>query len=73
MIQQLLVESALLGLAGGAVGLLAAVGTVRAIVGLFGTALPRASQVGIDGPVLAFTTVSRSRRAHGGRRRPRGG
>jgi predicted permease len=57
LIQQLLVESALLGLAGGAVGLLAAVGTVRAIVGLLGTALPRASQVGIDGPVLAFTTV----------------
>jgi predicted permease len=57
LIQQLLVESALLGLAGGAVGLLAAVGTVRAIVGLFGTALPRASEVGIDGPVLAFTTV----------------
>jgi putative ABC transport system permease protein len=57
VIQQLLVESALLGLAGGAVGLLVAVGTVRAILGVFGTALPRASQVGIDGSVLAFTSV----------------
>jgi predicted permease len=57
LIQQLLVESGLLGLAGGAVGLLAAVGTVRAIVGVFGAALPRASQVAIDGRVLAFTTA----------------
>jgi putative ABC transport system permease protein len=57
LVQQLLVESALLGLVGGAVGLLAAVGTLRAIVAVFGTALPRASQVGIDAPVLAFTTL----------------
>ena len=57
VIQQLLVESALLGLAGGAVGLLAAVGTVRAILGVLGAALPRASQVGIDGSVLVFTSV----------------
>jgi len=57
LIQQLLVESGLLGLAGGALGLLAAVGTVRAIVGVFGAALPRASQVAIDGRVLAFTTA----------------
>jgi len=57
LIQQLLVESALVGLAGGVAGLLAAVGTIRAIVGVFGTALPRASQVGIDYGVLAFTSV----------------
>jgi predicted permease len=57
VIQQLLVEGALLGLAGGIAGLIAAVGTVRAIVGVFGDALPRASHVAIDGRVLAFTTL----------------
>jgi predicted permease len=57
LIQQLLVESVLLGVAGGVVGLLAAVGTMRALVGVFGPALPRANHVGIDGSVLAFTTA----------------
>ena len=57
LIQQLLVESALLGLAGGVTGLLAAVGTMRVIVSVFGDALPRASGVAIDGKVTAFTTA----------------
>jgi len=57
LIQQLLVESALLGLGGGVTGLLAAVGTMRVIVSVFGDALPRASGVAIDGKVTAFTTA----------------
>jgi putative ABC transport system permease protein len=57
VVQQLLVESTLLGLAGGMVGLLTALGTVRVIVGLFGATLPRANDVGVDGSVLAFTSV----------------
>jgi predicted permease len=54
VVQQLLTESVLLGLAGGALGVsLAAIGT-RAALGILPEALPRAEQIGIDWRVLAF-------------------
>ncbi len=55
LIRQLITESLLLAVAGGAVGLLAAWGTLRwfATAGLGG--LPRTGQLTIDGSVVAFT------------------
>jgi predicted permease len=55
IIQQLLVESTVLALAGGGVGLLAANWTVDLIVQSFGKSLPRAGEIALDGRVLAFT------------------
>jgi putative ABC transport system permease protein len=55
IIRQLLTESALLGIAGGAVGLLLALWGLSALVALAPTDLPRLEQVGIDGRVLVFT------------------
>jgi len=57
IVQQLLVESTLLSVAGGGVGLIAASWGVRLIVKSFGDALPRAGEVTLDGRVLAFTCV----------------
>ncbi|MFZ0579586.1 MAG: ABC transporter permease [Candidatus Acidiferrales bacterium] len=58
VIRQLLTESILLGLAGGALGLwLAAWGTQAALRTLPET-LPRAQDVGLDGRVLVFTLVA---------------
>jgi len=55
IIQQLLVESTVLALAGGVVGFLAASWTTGLIVESFGRSLPRAAEVALDGRVLAFT------------------
>jgi len=55
IVQQLLVESTLLAVAGGAIGLLAANWTVGLIVKSFGASLPRAAEVALDGRVLLFT------------------
>ncbi|MFZ0522384.1 MAG: ABC transporter permease [Candidatus Acidiferrales bacterium] len=58
VIRQLLTESILLGLAGGALGLwLAAWGTQAALRTLPET-LPRAQDVGLDGRVLVFTLIA---------------
>jgi putative ABC transport system permease protein len=58
---QLLTESALLGLAGGACGLLLAFGGIRLLTALvpadFWGGLLRQTPIGIDVPVLAFTLV----------------
>jgi len=55
LLQQVLAETVLLGLAGGALGLiLARYGTIF-IVKLVGQQLPLADGIGLDGPVLAFT------------------
>jgi predicted permease len=57
VVQQLLVESSLLALSGGALGLaLAAWGTQAALAKL-PTALPRAGEISIDGRVLFFTVI----------------
>lgn len=56
--RQLLTESALLGFAGGAVGLLLAVWCVDSIIALAPGNLPRIGEVRIDGRVLFFTLVT---------------
>ncbi|HSE36136.1 MAG TPA: ABC transporter permease, partial [Blastocatellia bacterium] len=55
IVRQLLTESAVLGLAGGAAGLLLAVWGLKILVALSPGDIPRLDQAGIDGRVLAFT------------------
>ncbi len=55
--RQLTVEGVLLGLAGGAAGVLLAVWMVRTFVALAGTELPRAANIAVDGRVLAFAAL----------------
>ena len=54
LLRQLLVESLVLALAGGALGVAASWWGVKALVALAGSSLPRGSEVGIDSAVLAF-------------------
>jgi putative ABC transport system permease protein len=54
LVRQLLVESVLLGVLGGAAGLLVAYWGTDGLVALLPSGLPRASQVRIDGWVLGF-------------------
>jgi len=51
----LLFESAILGVAGSAIGLALAFGALRALVAMAGSSLPRVNEIGIDLPVLLFT------------------
>ena len=55
VVRQLLTESLLIGLAGGAFGLGAALLCARAAIKALPEALPRAEEIGIDFRVLAFT------------------
>jgi putative ABC transport system permease protein len=55
IIRQLLTESVMLGVAGGALGLLIAKWGTRAILAALPDALPRAEEIGIDSHVLLFT------------------
>jgi len=55
IIRQLLTESVLLGVLGGAVGLLLAVWGLSALVALAPADIPRLDQTGIDARVLVFT------------------
>ena len=55
IVRQLLTESILLALVGGALGLLLAFFGTRAALGALPTELPRAREIGIDLRVLAFT------------------
>jgi len=55
LIRQVLVESVVLALAGGAAGLLLAAWGVKLLVRLAPGTLPRAAEIGVDAPVLAFT------------------
>jgi putative ABC transport system permease protein len=57
IIRQLLVESGLLGLVGGVVGLLIAIWGVDSLTYLLPASLPRASQISPDARVLVFTAV----------------
>ncbi len=54
LIRQLLTESLLLAVLGGAVGMMVAEFGVRALVALSPSELPRVSAIGVDGSVFAF-------------------
>jgi predicted permease len=58
LVQQLLIEHALLGLAGGAAGLFAAWIAVRGILARWGGQIPRAHEVTLDAPVFGFALVA---------------
>jgi putative ABC transport system permease protein len=55
IIQQLLTESVLLSLLGGASGLLVAFWGVEALLAIAPASIPRTSEIGVDGTVLIFT------------------
>src|ERR1700683_4048184 len=55
VIRQLLTESVLLAFAGGALGLLAAAWGTQSVLKILPSALPRASEIGLDTHVLLFT------------------
>lgn len=57
LIRQLLTESIVLSLIGGAMGLLLAYWSVRAIVAVNPSNIPRVDELGLDGNVLIFTAV----------------
>jgi putative ABC transport system permease protein len=57
LLRQLLTESLLVSLAGGAVGLLLAYAGVRMLVAMDVGNLPRSEEMGIDGVVLVFTLL----------------
>jgi predicted permease len=57
LIRQLLTESALLSLMGGALGLLLAFGAIRVLRLVGPDTLPRLNEIGLDGRVLFFTLV----------------
>jgi putative ABC transport system permease protein len=54
---ELLSESLFLGLVGGGIGLVLASFGVRALAAIAPSGLPRVDDIGIDGPVVAFTIV----------------
>jgi predicted permease len=58
VIRQLLTESVLLGLAGGALGLLLAAWGTQAALKVLPDTLPRAQDVAVDGRVLIFTLIA---------------
>jgi predicted permease len=58
VIRQLLTESVLLALAGGALGLLLAAWGTQAALKVLPDTLPRAHDVGVDGRVLIFTLIA---------------
>ncbi len=55
IVRQLLSESLLLALAGGALGLFVAYWLVRVLVALGPATIPRLNEIGVDGRTLAFT------------------
>jgi predicted permease len=57
IVRQLLTESLVIALAGAALGILLAVGGVRALVAFLPANFPRASEIRLDSTVFAFTLV----------------
>jgi putative ABC transport system permease protein len=57
LVRQLLTESVLLSVTGGALGLAIAPLTLKVLVGFAARLTPRANEVRIDGPVLLFTLL----------------
>ncbi|HLY63583.1 MAG TPA: ABC transporter permease [Terriglobia bacterium] len=58
VVRQLLTESTLLAVAGGALGVLLAAWGTQGALGLLPSALPRADEIGLDGRVLVFAAVA---------------
>ena len=56
--RQLLIESLLLGGAGGVVGICVAAGLNRALPSLLPTGFPRLDDIAVTAPVLAFAVVA---------------
>src|SRR5213596_3574908 len=54
LVRQLLTESTLLALAAGAVGVVLSASGLNSLLAVWPRALPRATEIGLDGPVLAF-------------------
>jgi putative ABC transport system permease protein len=57
LVRQLLVESVVLALAGGALGIVLAQAGLRVLVSLAGDSIPRAATIGLDPWVLLVTTI----------------
>lgn len=57
IVRQLLTESILMGVIGGALGLLLAAWGTQAIIAVLPDALPRSQEIGIDARVLVFTLL----------------
>ncbi len=57
IVRQMLVEAVALGLFGGVIGIVLAIGLLRALLLLVPSDVPRLGQVSIDSNVLAFATV----------------
>jgi putative ABC transport system permease protein len=57
LVRQIMVESTLLAIVGGALGVALAAGSVRAVLVLVGAALPRSREIHADARVLAFAFV----------------
>ncbi|MGE0552985.1 MAG: ADOP family duplicated permease [Gemmatimonadales bacterium] len=57
ILQQLVIESLLISLAAGALGLLLARAGIEALLALAPSALPREGEIALDGRVLGFTTA----------------
>jgi len=57
LVRQLLVESVVLGVAGGVAGIVIAWTLVRVVVREGAVNLPRAGEIGVNGPVLAFAVI----------------
>jgi predicted permease len=57
IVRSLLIESAMLGLAGGVLGLAVATLGVRALLSQASAYLPRATEIGVDARVVVFTVV----------------
>ena len=55
---ELMLESVILGLSGGVLGLGLAYGTLRVLRAIAPSGLPRIHEIGIDGPVLLFTLAA---------------
>jgi len=58
MMRQVLTESLLLAVGGGALGIVVGVLSVRLLLAAIPDTLPRAQSIGLNGPVVAFTLVT---------------
>jgi predicted permease len=57
IVRQLLTESLLIAISGGALGLLLAFGAVKSVVNSLPSTVPRTEEISLDGRVLLFTTA----------------